>query len=943
MPVLEFWRLGVPVPLPVEMGGTGADNPEEARNNLGITESGGTAGTFLNLTDTPATYTGAADYLLRVNTSQSAIEFVPPPSFGALALLDLVTTPYLADKAVTYPKIQDVSAKTLLGRYDPASGTVQEITLGSGLTLSDTGTLTAAGGTGGGASSFTDLTDTPDDYLGHAGRVVAVNGTENALLFTDPTPGPQGEQGIPGVQGEQGLQGIQGVEGPQGEPGVEGPQGIQGVDGATGATGPQGEMGLQGIPGEEGPQGIQGIPGTDGTDGVDGLQGPQGIQGVQGIQGPQGDIGPQGDTGPQGFPGVDATSTFLELLDTPDDYAGQALKVVRVNATEDGVEFATGGTGGEGGSPNDAEYITASASVGLTAERVLTDTPTVTWDFTTNGQAKANAVGGTGTTDLDYLGDYVPATYSDGDIVIGEDGIAYMCVKNGVTTPPEPWPGVGIATSVGPPGPQGEQGIQGPPGPGLGTGAANKVGLWQDPATMTADTLLHYDSTTHCLGIGTQTPTNTLDIRATAYATDFPTDLFGIRLRLHGTVVGGGMAGLRIEPPTFAEGATIGYYAGLQVLDVPSLTTAVGLHSLINAGTGKWNINAGGTAPNYFAGRVGIGMDNPGYALDVNGGVRISGNLGTTGYVPEVGYGIATHNIHCHARSSFEDGINVVGTSAMAALRLGDQETPAYPLDVNGTAYFRGQAAVGWAHQPTYSLTTNTFYAAGITRLNSAVGIAMDYIAGYSLTVNGQVYSNSNIVAAGNLQTGATFVGRGEYGVLMQGAITGPPVVVRGLAGNPSWNLCHLDFYHYGGSHVSFAVTADAAGMNNFDFRLSGGNAYMALGAWIDAPSDRAVKRHIQPIDTPLARLAKLQGAHYERTDLPTVPGFPAPNPHEYGLIAQDVAEALPEAAFEHDYGAGRGTLWNYYDRPILALLVEAVKAVVVRLEALEGAVYGRA
>jgi hypothetical protein len=74
--------------------------------------------------------------------------------------------------------------------------------------------------------------------------------------------------------------------------------------------------------------------------------------------------------------------------------------------------------------------------------------------------------GGGGTTDLEYSGDYVPATvYNDGDIVIGADGIAYMCVKSGVTTPPEPWPGTGITTTVGPPGPPGETGPEGAVGP----------------------------------------------------------------------------------------------------------------------------------------------------------------------------------------------------------------------------------------------------------------------------------------------------------------------------------------------------------------------------------------------------------------------------------------------------------------------------------------------
>jgi hypothetical protein len=43
--------------------------------------------------------------------------------------------------------------------------------------------------------------------------------------------------------------------------------------------------------------------------------------------------------------------------------------------------------------------------------------------------------------DLDYLGAYAPGTYNDGDIVVGADGIAYLCVKDGTTTPPEAWPG----------------------------------------------------------------------------------------------------------------------------------------------------------------------------------------------------------------------------------------------------------------------------------------------------------------------------------------------------------------------------------------------------------------------------------------------------------------------------------------------------------------------
>ena len=48
------------------------------------------------------------------------------------------------------------------------------------------------------------------------------------------------------------------------------------------------------------------------------------------------------------------------------------------------------------GAPVSAEYITSSADPTLANERVLTNTASITWDFSTPGQAKANAAGGGG-------------------------------------------------------------------------------------------------------------------------------------------------------------------------------------------------------------------------------------------------------------------------------------------------------------------------------------------------------------------------------------------------------------------------------------------------------------------------------------------------------------------------------------------------------------------
>lgn len=48
------------------------------------------------------------------------------------------------------------------------------------------------------------------------------------------------------------------------------------------------------------------------------------------------------------------------------------------------------------GAPADAEYIVGALSGSLSAERVVTDTATITWDLATAGEAKANVVGGVG-------------------------------------------------------------------------------------------------------------------------------------------------------------------------------------------------------------------------------------------------------------------------------------------------------------------------------------------------------------------------------------------------------------------------------------------------------------------------------------------------------------------------------------------------------------------
>jgi hypothetical protein len=59
------------------------------------------------------------------------------------------------------------------------------------------------------------------------------------------------------------------------------------------------------------------------------------------------------------------------------------------------VWYAPAGGGGGGGAPTGAQYLVGALDATLTAERLVTNTATVTWDLATAGQAKANVPTGT--------------------------------------------------------------------------------------------------------------------------------------------------------------------------------------------------------------------------------------------------------------------------------------------------------------------------------------------------------------------------------------------------------------------------------------------------------------------------------------------------------------------------------------------------------------------
>lgn len=173
-------------------------------------------------------------------------------------------------------------------------------------------------------------------------------------------------------------QGETGAQGPQGEPGPQGPQGEQGPPGPAGESivGPPGPQGEKGDPGEPGPPGPRGPRGPSGASPV--LVNPEfetlGVRGKFTLN----------TVGASKLLGRTATGTGIEAITI-----GSGLSLSGSTLT------ATGGGGG-GGAPVDAEYLVKTANGDLTAERVVTDSTTITANWDTAGQVELRRAALTG-------------------------------------------------------------------------------------------------------------------------------------------------------------------------------------------------------------------------------------------------------------------------------------------------------------------------------------------------------------------------------------------------------------------------------------------------------------------------------------------------------------------------------------------------------------------
>ena len=150
----------------------------------------------------------------------------------------------------------------------------------------------------------------------------------------------------------------------------------------------------------------------------------------------------------------------------------------------------------------------------------------------------------------------------------------------------------------------------------------------------------------------------------------------------------------------------------------------------------------------------------------------------------------------------------------------------------------------------------------------------------------------------------------------------------RNAANGSSFGNLYGTSYKYGGS---------AGGHGHYLCQNGAATAGMGDGLWtsgnVTAYSDRRVKTNLEIIPDALAKVGKLNGYTFDRTDLKEdMDGNIIPVARQAGVIAQEVLEVLPEVVIENDEGMYSVAYGN-----VVALLIEAIKELKAEVDELKG------
>ena len=178
--------------------------------------------------------------------------------------------------------------------------------------------------------------------------MIAQAGTSGSSGSTG-TSGTSGSSGSSGTRGSSGSSGSSGQTGASGSSGSSGSSGQTGAAGSSGSSGSSGQTGAAGSSGSSGQTGGSGSSGTSGSSGSSGTRGSSGSSGSSGQTGGAGSSGSSGSSGQSGAAGSSGTSgAGVSIANNIDNYVltatGSGING-EANLRFDGTNLGIGGSG----------------------------------------------------------------------------------------------------------------------------------------------------------------------------------------------------------------------------------------------------------------------------------------------------------------------------------------------------------------------------------------------------------------------------------------------------------------------------------------------------------------------------------------------------------------------------------------------------------------------
>jgi hypothetical protein len=232
-----------------------------------------------------------------------------------------------------------------------------------------------------------------------------------------------------------------------------------------------------------------------------------------------------------------------------------------------------------------------------------------------------------------------------------------------------------------------------------------------------------------------------------------------------------------------------------------------------------------------------------------------------------------------------------------------------------------------------------------VTYMRSDANIAIDLTFSPSWTGNHQFSHSSgqssllNVGSAGGLtiyapDQGAAFISyhRGAY------------AIQSGLDGDNWWRIGGWSQ----GASARFGISPSGDGYFPSSLGIGttgqGGGSIVATGDIVYGISDARLKDDIEVISDALNKLRQLRGVTWIQSDLAKAVGAPEQKRRKAGLLAQDLKPVLPEAVGRAPFDIGEDgesksgmDFMNIYFDQVLGLIVEAIKALADKVDALEG------